>query len=829
MITLTINGKEVHLEQPATVLEAARGAGIHIPTLCHHEELEAYGGCRLCLVEVEKMPKLQPACMLQVADGMVVRTESDAVVAARRGILELLLINHPLDCPYCDKAGECELQDAVARYGPTAGRFGEAKRRVAESHADPLIARNMERCILCLRCVRMCSGVQGASAISVVNRGSHSRIEPFSGAAFDCEYCGNCISVCPVGALLSRLSFHNYRPWAIDREVTTVCGFCGVGCSFVVQARDQEVTRVSPKFGLGLNDGLLCSRGRFGYPFRASAERLKEPLLRRNGRLEKATWDEALGFVARRLQDIRENAGASAIAGIASPRCTNEDNYVFQKFLRKVCGTDHIDSASRLGFAAAQKYIEAILGEGVSANRISDLRTSDVIAVVGGDPTAVNPILGVAVRNAVRNGASLAVIGDARGLERFKTLTVTPPVFREAEALESLVAKLLSAKGRPGTRPALDERIAALARRSSPADLPEAELGRVADMLLAGKSIAIVSGTDIVARTDGHRSLFAIAGLVYLTEAHLYLLSEKPNEQGLLDMGCRPETGMTLLEILDAVRTGTVRALYVMGENPAVSLPGSKAVRETLSGVDLLVVQDLFLTETAELAHVVLPAAAWSEKEGTFTNLERRIQRVRKAVNPPFGREDWRIVADISARMGQAMRYSSAEDVMAEISEVVPLYRGLTYHQIEGGECLWPYHASPSPPADGPIPPAPESQPEYPAGLYLAIDKRLFHSGTLSRRAPGLMKVDPEPALRIGKKQAEALGLVDGERVQVFTTQGSLGVPVLVEEGIRDGRVYLSNHFPGKGVFELLSYRMDEITKAAGLEGCAVRIDKVAG
>jgi NADH-quinone oxidoreductase subunit G len=265
MITVTINDKDIQLEKPVTILEAAKAGGIKIPTLCYFEGLEKFGGCRLCVVEVEKLPKLQTACTVMVTDGMVVRTETDAIIKARRAMLEFLLINHPLDCPYCDKAGECDLQDLVAQYGPDTGRFTEGKRQHPESFDDPIIVRNMERCVTCSRCVRMCEGVQGASAISVTGRGSRSFIEPFSGGRYDCEYCGNCLTVCPVGAIMSRLHRHSYRPWFVEKEVETVCGFCGVGCSMVLQMRENSILRSIPRMGVGINKGLLCAKGRFGY------------------------------------------------------------------------------------------------------------------------------------------------------------------------------------------------------------------------------------------------------------------------------------------------------------------------------------------------------------------------------------------------------------------------------------------------------------------------------------------------------------------------------------------------------------------------------------
>lgn len=853
VITLTINGREIKLDKPVTVLEAARMAGIKIPTLCHHELLEPYGGCRLCVVEVEKMPKLQTACTLMATDGMVVRTESEAIAKARRGVLEFLLINHPLDCPVCDKAGECELQDAVMRYGPSAGRFREDKRRIPESHDDPLLARNLERCIACTRCVRMCETVQGASAITMVGRGGRTVMQPFSSKAFNCEYCGNCLTVCPVGSILSRTYIHSYRPWQIDRETQTICGYCGVGCSLIVQSRDEAIKRVIPRVGLGLNRGLLCSRGRFGYDFTRGPDRLSTPLIRKNGRLEEATWDEALGLVAERLLQIKEKNGGSSIAGIASPRCTNEENYLFQKFMRTVCETNNIDSISRMGLASAQRYLEALLGQGITANSIDDIKRSDVVLVMGGDPTAINPILGLSIREASRNGARVAILGYAPGLERFRTIKVLPPLLREAEVLELLLKEVFSLKGPRGNMPELDKRIETASGEPS---LKEGLSGfdDLKEALLSSKSLSIVLGMDLVQRSNGHRALFAVAGLVYLLGARLYLLSERPNEQGLVDMGCMPDLlpggkplsstsrkeyeeawghpvtadkGLTLMEIIEGARNKEIKAIYIMGENPVFNLPDSAYVREALSCLEFMVVQDIFLSETARTAHVVLPALGWSEKTGTYTNLERRIQLLRKAVHSVSGREDWRIIADLSSRMGYRMGYRDEEEIMKEISRVSPLYRGISYKDIENGGCLWPYKAEPSAEQTVDIPTVPIEGHDYRTGPYLSLERVPFHSGTLSRRSSALRRISPEPLLKIGPQHAERLGLKNGDRVKVSTEKGSLVVPVSIDKTIEDERLFLSNNIEDRGVFSLMVYSLDPVTRAPGIEGCEVRIEKL--
>jgi NADH-quinone oxidoreductase chain G len=879
MIKVTINGMEIQLDKQVTILEAARRGGIKIPTLCHFEGLEMYGGCRLCLVEVEKMPRLQTACTLMVTDGMVITTESEQIAAARRGMLEFILTNHPLDCPFCDKAGECELQDLVYLYGGTEGRFTEPKAKHPESNVDPILARNIERCISCTRCVRMCDGVVGASAISMINRGRHTVMEPFSGGKFDCEYCGNCLTVCPVGSILSRLYKETYRPWQVERTVRTVCGHCGVGCSYDLQVRDEAIKRVIPRIGEGLNRGLLCARGRFGYEFVGAKDRLKKPLVRRDGSLVETTWDEALGFIAARLSEIVKTHGGQAVAGIASVRCTNEDNYVFQKFMRGVVGTNNIDSAARLAFSGAQAYLESLRGQGVTANAIAGLAKSDVIFVAGGDPAMVTPVLGLEIRGAAKKGAKIVSLDPAPGLEFFNPHKIVPPLFADGAVLESLLCRVVSARGMTGELPHLEESIraavssecAGVATRSG---APDADMEDAAATLSGAQSPVFVIGPDIVQRADGNRNLFLLAALSYVTGGRVFLLSCKANEQGSVDMGCLPDTlpggrplaidgfrkrhedacgmpvpawdGLTLMEMFPAIaegrdgqngQNGRIRALYVMGENPVFNLPGGNFIGSALEKLDLLVVQDIFLTETAKMADVVLPALSWAEKDGTFTNLERRIQRVKRGVGRD-GREDWRIIADLSARMGAPMEYASSEAVMSEIARVSPVHRDLHYSDIETGAMQWPYHGEPlrgeASAVNAGLPAS--ARPAVENGRFaLLVDRPLFQSGTLTRRSKALLTLIPKAMVKMNPADAQSLGIGGGQQVRVSSASGSIELEAVLDASVRKGAVKISNHFEGAGVFGLMPMpspigpALDPITKAPALEGCLVAVEPLKG
>jgi len=865
MITITINDKEINLEKPVTILEAARSAGIKIPTLCYLDGLEKFGGCRLCLVEVEKLPKLQTSCTVMVTDGMVVRTETEAIIKARRSILEFLLINHPLECPYCDKAGECELQDLVAQYGPETGRFAEGKREHPESFDDPIIVRNMERCVMCTRCVRMCANRQGAHAITVTGRGGHSFIEPFSGGKYNCEYCGNCLTVCPVGAIMSRLHRHSYRSWFVEKDVETVCGYCGVGCSLVLQMRENSILRTIPRIGLGVNKGLLCARGRFGYDVVESKKRLAAPMIRKDGQLQPVSWDEALRFVASNLENVRNAAGGKSIAGIASPRCTNEDNYVFQRFFRETLGSNNIDTIARMFYVPAQSYLESIFGQGVTANLINGIENSDAVVVAGGDPSHVNPVLGLHIRAAGRTGARIITLNHADALKRFMTDSLVPKTGSETVLYRALLAALMEEKGLPGRVPALET---ALKQIKAPSDkefstetgLDSSIMKQTVAMLKEMKNVSFIVGPDVLAY-DGLKGLFLVAGLIYMLDARVYLLGQRPNEQGVIDMGCLPdmlpgdrplaigsfrekfesemgynvpaEEGMTLFEMIDGMESGTIKAAYIMGDNPAFNLPSSQKVRTALSKVDFLVVQDVFMSETAQMAHAVLPAASWSEKDGTFVNLERRIQRLRKAKNSVSGMEDWMILVD-PREAGKT--HGKRNGFCHRRPDLGRDHQGLS--------SLWVTGPRRTEDRQGALALQGRAPARYPGsnnssgsrrGPYRGDhqdlsypERNMFHSGTLSRYSPALNNIHPEPYAIMGTETANAFSLTDGDKVRVRSSDGAIELKCKIDPAISDSNIRITNVFEGVCAMSLVDYTIEPHTKAAVFRLPEIKMEKVS-
>lgn len=821
MITITINDKEIQLEKPITILEAAKANGIKIPHFCHHPVLEQWGGCRMCLVEVEKMPRLQTACTLYVTDGMKIKTESDVISSARRSVLEFILINHPLDCPVCDKGGECKLQDYVMQYGASSGRFKEGKIRHPESLKDHIVVRNPERCIMCTRCVRMCDGIQGASAIAINKRGNHSVMEPFSGEVYECEYCGNCLTVCPVGAIMSKLHRYSYRPWQLTGEVKTTCSFCGVGCSLFVQVRDNAIKRVVPQIGVGINKGLLCSRGRFGYEYVGNPDRLTTPLIRKNGKLEPASWEEALATVAHKLNDIKNSSGGKAIAAVASARCTNEDNYALQKLIRGL-GSNNIDSTARLGIAGAVRVLEGMLGAGATANPISDISNADVLLISGGDPTQINPVLGLEVRSSHRKGSKVITTCYAPGLKRYRAVGTQGD--SEDAVLRAILGVLVKDKSIAVS--ALESYVKSL--DLSPALSGALSVTSAAGLLEGASSPAVVIGREAMQKSG---TLFVLAAIANLTKAKVYLLSERPNEMGIIDLGCLPDTmpggnpvpageeGLSLMEMISEAGK-SIRAMYVMGENPAFNLPGGGTTVEALKKLDFLVVQDIFLTETAELAHVVLPARAWSEKDGTYTNLERRVQRLRKAIDNPGCMDDHAILIELGRRLGVAMPEEA--EIMADIKRVSPLHRNLSDADIDNGKAVWPYGGIPAPVREISSSPS-QSAPIAGGKVYLAVEKPLFHSGTLSRRSPAMRTIYPKPVVKVGPSVAEKFGLRDGADARVSTDKGELILEVKIDAEL-GSTVLVTNNFKENGALGLMGYSVDPITKTPDVSGCEVRI-----
>jgi predicted molibdopterin-dependent oxidoreductase YjgC len=525
--------------------------------------------------------------------------------------------------------------------------------------------------------------------------------------------------------------------------------------------------------------------------------------------------------------------------------------------MRVTLGTNNIDSTARTGYAGAQGFIENIFGQGATANLIPGLSNSDSVFVAGGDPTSVNPILGLQIRACARRGANIFTIGHVHGLRHFSPEELKPALHAEAVLLEGIVTALKARKGLSGANPALEEKITeintSLADVERIAGVSGRDFTRFVDKLSVSATPSVVVGKELVQSSGGSHKLLLVSAINYLINGRIYLLSERANEQGLLDMGCAPDLlpgyrplayaefrrryedawhttisgkpGLSVFEMIDSAKKGALKAMYVMGENPVFNLPNSRDVEAALTNIDFLVVQDIFLTETGRLADVVFPSLSWAEKEGTFTNMERRLQRLRKAVDRD-GMEDWRIISEISKNMPAKLYYSSTEDVFGDICKVSPLHRDLSYKYMEKSDAIYPYKGEPLRGAPGEIKTHKGGMTRTDGKLCLRLERPLFHSGTLSTRAAALVNIYPQAVARISPSLASSLFLKEGDMVRLSTKAGSLDVPLALDESIDGSVVMLTNNFEGKGAFGLMEYEIDPVTKAPCIDGNQITIEK---
>ncbi len=663
MPTLTIDDKTVTIPSGSTLLDAANAAGARVPTLCNDDRLHPYGACRVCMVEVMGTPRRMVAsCATPAAEGMVIKTMSPAILEARKSILEFLLINHPLDCPVCDKAGDCRLQDLVHEHGLDQGAFAEAKRKLLPDFSSAVIERNTDRCILCGKCVRICKEQNAVSELAFTRRGGKSRISTSCDRPLDCEFCGECVEICPVGALTTRQFKYKARTWSLE-ETGSTCLYCGNGCPIKLQTHKGRVVRVSP-----VQNNFLCGRGRFGWDAVHHEERLTMPKMRVGGELIDCTWDEALTRVADALQTIKVARGAASIGGLGSIRTTNEDNYLFQKFMRTVVGTNNVDLLARLKMPGGLNTI-------FFSPELASISESDVVLVLDRDVGEINPLTGIEIVRAVnQHGRKLILLnGMVNKFDRLASVLLTA---RDAEAV---LVDMIAAVGGD--------------TRQKGGGIAEA-----VSLLMTAKKILIVLPAELSSAVLDRAKYLA----VLLGQTTLVPLVRRGNLQGALDMGILPDyypgyqsispvsaarykttgniilpetPGMNAMEMLNGIASGTLAALYIMGDDPVGNSP---EIASVLRKLDMLFVQDIFLTETAKMADVVLPAASFVEKSGTVTNLERRLRRIDKAEEPiGESRPDWQIIQALAQKMGASMNYGSSASIMKEIKAVVPVYRNL--------------------------------------------------------------------------------------------------------------------------------------------------------
>ncbi len=661
VIKVTINNKDIQVPKGARLIEVCRDNGFDIPSFCYYSDLALQASCRMCLVRIDKMPKLQTSCTIACTDGMVVQTQTEEIEKAQRAMVEFLLANHPLDCPVCDRGGECELQEMAFDWGGLEERFTEKKNYHAEKYLSPMVANDPQRCILCKRCTRVCDEWMGEDAIEAGGRGANTVIGTYGGW-LDCSQCGNCIEVCPTGTLLDGTYRHQTRPWELAQTVST-CTYCSDGCQMSLGSRGGELMRIvaRDRYVNGLNGEFLCIKGRFGHPFVNHEARLRTPMIRhqKGGKLIPATWDEAIKHIATKLDDVADRQGRNAVGVIGSPRLTNEALYVLKKFATELVGTENYSVTDSVNLKPFFSNLSAPL----ATHR--DIRHAKTILLIGGEPEELQPLTGKQIRQAVRNGGAKLIIFNS------------VPIRLREQATQFLHL-------RPGTEAAA---ILALASDADDA-LAAGKLGLEAAELETAR--ATISGTvgDLVIMFAG--DIGAAAQIVLAQLAHSLKADDRRvlfhplplynNSVGAIDMGMH-DGSMNVAEMLDACGK-EIRALYVAGSFLPEQLQGRE---NSLAQLDFVVVQELFETDTTSFADVVLPAASFAEVDGTFTNNDGFVQRVRQSI-PPVNQSqaDWMITDALARELGLEFGFGlAASAVFNEIAETLPAYAGLRYPVIK--------------------------------------------------------------------------------------------------------------------------------------------------
>lgn len=691
-VHLTMDEIPVAVPPGTLVWEAAQRIGIEIPIYCYHPKMPPLGACRMCFVEIEKMPKPpQTACTIPVSEGMIVHTKTEKVLKARRGTLEFLLINHPLDCPICDKGGECDLQDFTLRHGPGETRFDLYKRHYPKPvPVSDDIMLDRERCILCQRCTRFSSEISMDNGLVMISRGYKMEVGTAPDHAFDSIFSGNTVEICPVGALTATSYRFKARPWEL-KHTSSVCNNCSVGCNVRIDVRVDKIMRLMSRANDDIDDGWLCNRGRWDFEFVNSRERLRTPLIRRNGHLQPATWDEALSLVATRFKEIISTHGVQAMGGIGSTRTTNEEAYLFQKLLREVLGSPHVDHHH--GYFPGPR--DPLTGKPwMMSNSIADIEKASHIVLVASDPYQRQPILNLRIKKAMKQGAKISIVNeDVTELDRFAANKITIPEHGAGAAAKLLLKAVLDAEiANPHQYEDMWARAEGHGARVGAFGIEVVtQLQHLASEIANAKG-AIILYDEMATLAAGCQDLAAdlqalavVTGNIGRPGAGVGPLFEDANSLGARDMGLLPDAlpgyqaakvqGMPYEEMLSSPQ---VKALYVMGANPARHVATDLRVTK-----EFLVVQDIRLSETAQQADVVLPAVTFAEKEGSMTNIDHHVQAIRRALRPlPGARADWEILSELAVRLGADWDYTSPRDVLLEIAEGNPFYSGLTWEDL---------------------------------------------------------------------------------------------------------------------------------------------------
>ncbi|MFQ5715469.1 MAG: NADH-quinone oxidoreductase subunit NuoG [Nitrospinales bacterium] len=792
-VTLTIDNQTVTASKGALVVDAAKTVDIEIPVFCYHEKLGPFGCCRMCLVEVEKMPKLVTACTLPVSPGMVVKTESPKVVKARQGVLEFTLLNHPLDCPVCDKGGECPLQNNTFKYGPENTRMVyQRAHNVKAAPLSPVITLDRERCIACQRCTRYSEIIEQDQALVMLNRGFHNEIGTFDNQPYATRFSGNVIDICPVGALTNTMFRFQARNWDLD-NAKTLCAHCGCNCNITLGARLNKLMRIVSRPNDFVDDDWICDKGRFGYGFVESQNRIQEAVLNQDA--ETIPLDEACAKVAQRLKDIAEKNGPQSVGFIGSPFGTNEELFLYQKLMRVHLGSNNID----------HKAYADTPGLPVPHYDFEQIETSDLVLLIASDPEEELPILDLRLKKAVtRLGVKLMVLNDQKTLmDKYASLSLRYNVGADGATLSALSGILA---GEPGL-----EAGQAAGDLEKDTGIGPGDLKRFAEQIRAGRKICVIYNPAALTGNSIHilKNLLSVISRIPEVECGAIPAAPGTNALGAVDMGVLPDfypggvslsetekikelwgdsapldRGLSAMEMIQKAASGDLKALVVYRANPVVDLPGGKKIEAALKKLDFLAVHDMVHTETSRLAHVILPSNGPGYDEGTTTNIGGRVQYRRRGLktqNPP----DWKIISRIAAALGDESKYLDSFSVTAEIAAKAPGYGEIKRSSIQKvGK-----NRSPVVSENGARPDAPPASPRKDDGLRLRVACRLFaNDKILEDSSPLAHKFQPSSAL-LHEVDAKKLGLKTGDRVRVVSGNDEVKARVEVSNACNPGGV----------------------------------------
>ncbi|HEX2170957.1 MAG TPA: formate dehydrogenase subunit alpha [Dehalococcoidia bacterium] len=897
MITVTVDGRPVQAPAGATVLEAVNRSGTYLPQFCKDPDQKPMGACRTCLVEVEGQRGFPASCGLPARDGMVVRTSGPSLDRIRRGVIELTLGMHPDPCRAIEEGRPCDLHAAAVYYGIGDPPFDRRPRSKLDE-TKSFFTLDMAQCILCQRCTTACNNVQHIGAIAIIGKNQRSEVGPVLNKPMQesiCTSCGQCVAACPTNAIAPK-----EPPRSVAREVETTCPYCGVGCGILarIDDRDRFLGMMQDVPENKSSAGMLCVKGRFGTEFVHHPERLRTPLIRRNGEFVEATWDEALDLVADKLIQYRDS-----VATLASAKATNEDAYIQQKLFRALLGTNNIDHCTRLCHSPSVAAMLSALGSGATSNSYTDYAAAGCLMIVGSDASANHPVIAVRFREAVQDhGAKLIVVNPRRiDLCDYADIWLRPKPGTDVALFNGLAKIIVDENlwdrefvaGRTENFEAWLESLEpyTVERVAEVTGIPADDLIAAARMyarppfsgscLIWGMGITQhISGT---ANAHGLINLALVTGQMGRPGNGISPLRGQNNVQGCGDAGCIPdnlpgyqglgeaarrafgavwgaeppaEPGLTVTQMVEEAALGRLKMMYVVGENPLLGEPHLKHAKEALENLEFLIVQDIFPHETSDIADVILPATSFAEKDGTFTNSERRVQRVRQLIPPlPGTRPDWEILADlgrrISERLGRDPRqfaYRHPEEIFAEMAGLTPIIAGLNYERLEHGGVQWPCRTLDDPGTPRlyqesfprglgkfvPIEQGPTAaelpDPDYPLILNTGRVLYHWHGGTLTRRVNGLLALYPELAISIHPEDAAHFGLTDRDPVRLESRRGDLTGVALITDAVRPGEVFIPFVRLGESAANFLTNAaFDPLSDMPEYKVCAVRIEKLPG